>query len=213
MDEFRFGNNERPDALDRALKTAQRAVELDATSQLAHLALAETHYFRRELGAFRPAADRVLALNPRDTTNVHWMGMLIAYSGDWATGHSIAVKVRQLNPHHPSWFYFFYANYHYHEREYEQAVEALEKINMPGYYFVSLNLAMATAQLGRIEEARQHLKTFIALAPDVARNPRAEFSKWWYPSEEFIEHRLDGLRKAGLDIAGERPEDSDNSGG
>ena len=202
VDEYRFNFNPPPDALERALHTAQRAVEADATSQLAYRSLAEAHYYRRELSACRVAADRALALNPRDTANVHWMGMLIAYAGDWATGRSIAEKVKQLNPHHPGWFYFFFVSYHYREREYEQALEAAEKLNMPGYYFVSLELAMINAQLGRTEEARKHLKTLIALAPDVARDPRAELSKWWF-SEDFIEHRLDGLRKAGLEIPGD----------
>jgi tetratricopeptide (TPR) repeat protein len=128
--------------------------------------------------------------------------MLIAYAGDWATGHSIAEKVKQLNPHHPSWFYFFYATYHYHEREYEQALEAAEKVNMPGYYFVSVELAMANAQLGRIEEARIHLRKTFELAPDFARYAREEISKWWGFSEDFVEHRLEGLRKAGLEVVG-----------
>jgi TolB-like protein/Flp pilus assembly protein TadD/predicted Ser/Thr protein kinase len=203
VDEHRFNFNPPRDALDSALRTAQRAVELDATSQLAYRSLAEAHYYRFELSAFRLAADRALALNPRDTANVHWMGMLIAYSGDWETGHSIAEKVRQLNPHHPSWFYMFYLSYHYQAREYEQALAAAEKVNMPGYYFVSLDLAMINAQLGRTDEARKHLKTFIELAPDVARDPRVEISKWWGFSEESIEHKLDGLRKAGLEISGD----------
>jgi len=202
VDEYRFRFDPPPGALDRALRAAQRAVELDATSQLAHRSLAEAHYYRRELSAFRAAAGRALALNSRDTANVHWMGMLLAYAGDWTTGHSIAKKVQQLNPHHPSWFYMFYSCFHYHECEYEQALAAAEKINMPGYYFVSLELMMANAQLGRIEEARKQLKLVLELAPDVARNLRAEISKWWWPSEEFIEHRLEGLRKAGLDADG-----------
>ncbi len=71
VDDFRFNFNPPPDALERALSTAQRAVELDATSQLAYRSLAEAYYYRRELRAFRPAAERALALNPRDTTNVH----------------------------------------------------------------------------------------------------------------------------------------------
>ena len=203
VDEHRFNFNPPPDALDRALRTAQRAVELDATSQLAYRSLAEAHYYRFELSAFRLAADRALALNPRDTANVHWMGMLIAYSGDWEIGHSIAEKVRQLNPHHPSWFYMFYLNYHYQAHEYELALAAAEKVNMPGYYFVSMDLAMINAQLGQTEEARKHLKTFIELAPDVATDPRVEISKWQGFSEEFIEHKLDGLRKAGLEIPGD----------
>ena len=55
-------------------------------------------------------------------------------------------------------------------------------------------------QLGRREEARKHLERFIELAPDVARNIRAEHSKWY--SEDLVELRLEGLRKAGLDVDG-----------
>ena len=43
LDEFRLDFNARPDALDRALHTAQRALELAATSQLAYRSLAEAH--------------------------------------------------------------------------------------------------------------------------------------------------------------------------
>ena len=202
LDEFRFDFNARPDALDRALSAAQRAVELDATSQLAYRSLAEAHYFRRELGAFRPAADRVLSLNPRDTSNIAIIGHLIAYGGDWPGGCSVVQKVMQLNPHHAGWLHFVFVWDHYRKREYEQALAAAEKINMPGHFMESGALAAINARLGRSEAARKHLETFLQLAPDVARNPRAEFSKWWV-SEEFVEHLVDGLRKAGLDIDGD----------
>jgi TolB-like protein/cytochrome c-type biogenesis protein CcmH/NrfG len=204
VDEFRFHSNERPDALDRALRTAQQAVELDATSQLAYRSLAEAHYYRRELSAFRPAADRVLALNPRDTSNVAFIGNLIAFSGDWPTGRSVVEKVMQLNPHHAGWLHFVFVTDHYRRREFERALEAAEKINMPGDFWVSAYLAAIHAQLGRPEAARKHLETFVELAPDVARNPRAEWSRW-FVSEEFVEHVVDGLRKAGLEIDGETP--------
>ncbi len=206
LDEFRFGFNVQPDALDRALSAAQRAVELDATSQLAYRALAEAHYFRRELGAFRPVADRALALNPRDTSNVGMIGSLIAMAGDWPRGCSVVQKVMQLNPHHAGWLHFVFVWDHYRKREYEQALEAAEKINMPGHLAVSIALAAINAQLGRTEAARKHLNRFVELAPDVARNVRAEESKWWL-SEEIVEHIVDGLRKAGLEVdgAGETP--------
>ena len=201
LDEFRFDFNVLPDALDRALHTAQRAVELDATSQLAYRALAEAHYFRRELGAFRPAADRVLSLNPRDTSNVGMIGSLIAYAGDWPRGCAVVRKVMQINPHHAGWLNFVFVDDHYRKGEYEQALEAAEKVNMPGHFVLSANLAMINAQLGRTEAARKHLKTFIDLAPDAARNMRAELWKWLF-SEEVVEHQMDGLRKAGLDVDG-----------
>ena len=203
LDEFRFDFNSRPDALDRALSVAQRAVKLDATSQLSYRSLAEAHYFRGELGAFRPAADRVLSLNPRDTGNVAIIGHLIAFGGDWPRGCSVVQKVMQLNPHHAGWLHFVFVYDHYRKREYEQALAAAEKINMPGHFWVSAFLAAINAQLGRTEAAREHLKTFLELAPDVGRNVRAEISKWQV-SDELVEHLVDGWRKAGLDVDDDR---------
>ena len=202
LDEFRFDFNVLPDALDRALQAAHQAVQLDATSQLAYRSLAEAHYFRKERGAFLMAADRVLSLNPRDTSNVGMIGNLIAYSGEWERGCAVVRKVMQLNPHHAGWLNFAFVDDHYRKGEYEQALEAAEKINMPGHFVVHSDLAVINAQLGRTEEARKHLKTFLELAPDAARNFRAELSKWYY-SDEIVEHKVEGLRKAGLDVDGD----------
>ena len=85
--------------------------------------------------------------------------------------------------------------------EYAQALEVAEKINMPSHLWLHSDLAIINAQLGRTEEARKHLKKFMELAPDAARNIRAEMAKWYY-SDELTEHKLDGLRKAGLDVDG-----------
>ena len=199
LDEFRFDFNVQPDSLDRGLHAARRAVELDATSQLAYRSLAEAHYLRKERGAFFQAADRVLELNPRDTNNVGMIGSLIAIAGEWERGCKAVRKVMQLNPHHAGWLHFVFFERHYHNREYEQALEAAEKVNMPGHYPLHADLAIVNAQLGRMEEARKHLKTLVELAPDTARNYPAEMSKWYF-SDELVEHKLEGLRKAGLDV-------------
>ena len=191
-----------PDTLDRALQTAQRAVELDATSQNAYRSLAEAHYYRRELSAFRPAAERVLALNPRDTSNVAMTGQLIAYGGDWPRGRAVSEKAVEMNPHHAGWLNFMFVHDHYRKGEYEQAPEFAEKINMPGYSWASGVLAMIHGQLGNAEEARKHLEAFFALTPMPARFVVSMLSKW-FNSEQFAEHVLDGLRKAGFDVEGD----------
>ena len=87
--------NPRPNSLDRALRAARHAVELDATSTEAHYALALALYFRRELGPFRQAADRVVALNPRDASHVGQMGQIIAFSGDWTSGLPVLERAMQ----------------------------------------------------------------------------------------------------------------------
>ena len=180
------------------LQAARRAVELDATSQLAYRALAEAHYFRKELSAFRPAAERGLSLNPRDTSNVAMIGDLIAMSGDWERGCLIVRQVMQMNPHHAGWLHFIVVYDHYFKRQYEQALEAAEKVNMPGHIWDSGVLAMVNAQLGRSEETRKHRDRFAGLAPDSTQILRNDISKWWWNSKEFAEHLVDGYRKAGL---------------
>ena len=89
LDEFRMDYNLRPDPLERALQMAQCAAALDATSQLAYMTLAQAHFCRKELSAFRPVVDRALSLNPRDTSNLAELGNLKAFSGDWEAGCAI----------------------------------------------------------------------------------------------------------------------------
>ena len=124
--EHKLGFNTRPDPLDRALGAARRGVELDATSQIVYSALAHAHHCRRELGAFRAAAERVLTLNPRETHCVAFMGLLIATAGDWAKGTSVMREVLALNPHHAGWCHLVFVWDHYRKHEYDKAVEAAE---------------------------------------------------------------------------------------
>ena len=52
LQEYMHGFNQKPGALDRALKFAQRAVNEDPASGLANYSLAQVYYFRRDLGAY-----------------------------------------------------------------------------------------------------------------------------------------------------------------
>ena len=101
-----YGFDGRPDPLGRALQAARKAVDLDPSSHRAHQALAETLFWRKEIQAFRPAAERAVALNPMDGCAVASIGALIAYSGDWERGCALVERVVALNPHHPGWYWF-----------------------------------------------------------------------------------------------------------
>ena len=84
----------------------------------------------------------------------------------------------------------------------KQALEAAEKINLPGHHWQSAALAAIHAQLGHVEEARTQLVKFVQQAPEISQDPRAKLSKFM-ASEELVDHLLDGLRKAGLEIEGD----------
>ena len=198
---FAQGFNPLADSLGRALTAAQRAVDAAPSNHLAYFALASTLFFRKDKLAFRVAAERCLELNPMDGSSMAFLGMLMAGSGDWDRGTALVESAMRLNPNHPGWYKFAIFYSAYHKREYRQALEAALGINLPGYFHTHAAQAAAYGQLGLREEAQGPLQQLLGLRPDFATAAREEYGKWQEPPE--VEHLLEGLRKAGLEIEGE----------
>src|SRR5208282_205062 len=60
-------------------------------------------------------------------------------------------------------------------------------------------LAAACGQLGEREAAAKAIRDLLHLRPNLGQTVRQEFKKWWDP--EYVESVIDGLRKAGLEMA------------
>jgi hypothetical protein len=73
---------------------------------------------------------------------------------------------------------------------------------MPEFYWSQAHLAQAYAQLGRTREAKAAADRLLEVDPDFARNARAE-PRIWNVTDAFLEHELEGLRRAGLEIPDE----------
>jgi TolB-like protein/cytochrome c-type biogenesis protein CcmH/NrfG len=198
-EENNHGFNVRPDPVGRALAAARRAVDAAPSNHLAHHALASVLYFRRETQAFRSAAQRAIELNPMDGFTIGYMGFLISYSGDWERGCALMEKARNLNPNHPGWYWFPPFFNAYRKGDYRAALELALKVNMPGFWRNELALAATYGQLGELELARNAARELLAVRPDFAAVAWEECGKWWGP--ELVEQIIDGLRKAGLEIA------------
>jgi adenylate cyclase len=80
--ECEMGFNPRPEALERALSAARRAIELDSAGHRGYQALALVLFLRKEIQAFRTAAEKAIALNPMDGCNIAQLGSYIAYAGE-----------------------------------------------------------------------------------------------------------------------------------
>ena len=198
-DEHMFGFNVLPDPLGRAQAAARRAVELSPTSALASQALAQSLFFRRELDACRPVAERTIALNPMDGAISAFIGLLLSLSGDWERGCAAAEAARKLNPHFPGWYWLAPAFNAFHKGDYREAIAAAKRVNIPGYFWVPATTAAAFGQLGDLGAAQNALRELLAIRPEFGSTARVEFSKWFQP--DLLETYLDGLRKAGLDIS------------
>lgn len=198
-EEYAHGFNVRPDPIGRALAAARHAVEIAPSNHLAYFALASAQFFRRDIQAFRNSAERAISLNPMDGFTAAYLGFQIAYAGDWERGCALAAHARQINPHFPGWYWFPSFFDAYRKSDYRGALDFALKVNMPGLWRTHLALAAAHGQLGEQDMARQAVRDLLVIRPDFAAIAREELGKWW--DAELIEHLIDGLRKAGLEIA------------
>jgi len=197
-EEHRFGFNVEPDPLGRSLQAARRATQAAPSSHVSHLALAQAHYFRKELEAFRNAAERAIALNPMDGATIEYLGHLLAFAGDWERGCDLAERARQLNPHHPPWYWALPLLDACRRGDYLGARAFVSKALMPGQHFSYALFAAVHGQLGEREAAGNALRELLALKSDFADIARDQFAKWYPP--ELVEQLIDGLRKAGLEV-------------
>ena len=198
-DECIHGFGCEPGTLDRAVQAARRAVDLGSANHKAWQALAWAQFARKEFKASRVAAERAISLNPWDASAAGHLGQVIAYSGDWDRGCELIARAVKLNPNHPGWFWYAPFLNAYRKNDYSGALDFAFKMNMPGVPLVLVALAATHGQLGQLEPARVAVSELLALKPDYARIARREIGTLCDPP--LVEHIIDGLRKAGLDIA------------
>ena len=197
-EEYTHGFNRKPDPIGRAHTAARRAVEAAPSNHLAYHALASAQFFRRELQAFGNSAEKAVALNPMDGFTTAYIGSLIAYAGNWERGCALAEHARGLNPHHPGWYWFPSFFDAYRKNQYRAALDFALKVNMPGFWRTAFALAAAYGQLGEQEAARTAVRELLGVRPDFPAVAHEELEKWWNPP--LVEHLLEGLRKAGLEL-------------
>jgi tetratricopeptide (TPR) repeat protein len=151
----------RPNSLDRAITAARRGIAAAPSNQIAHAALAQGLFFKRDLEVLRSAAHRAIAPNPMDACRWAFMGTLIGSSGDLEYVAALTEKVMELNPKHPGWYRFAPYWKEFAKGDYRAALAIALKINLPSYFFTHVALAAAYGQLCELENARTALRELL----------------------------------------------------
>ena len=71
------------------------------------------------------------------------------------------------NPHNPEWCYLPFFYNHYRKGEYEAALQALKKINMPEDPWPQMGIAATRGQLNQRDLARDSMPPPIESSPNV----------------------------------------------
>jgi serine/threonine protein kinase/tetratricopeptide (TPR) repeat protein len=184
-------------ALERLRQAAERSVEIDPLCQIGWCQMAFAHGYGRDLAALRMAAERAISLNPLNSTALAVAGTMLANSGDWEHGLEVVRQAMANNPNHEGWYHIIFFADHYRRGEYEQALAALSRINMPAWPRRALGATCVAGQLGRSAEARAALASVAKIDPGLL-DPAAARRMWgvWIWDEALVEHLMDGFLKA-----------------
>ena len=195
------GFNPKPDPLERCLRL--RGAPWNST----HLVIAATtpwqltHFYRKEIPAFRQRR------RPRHRAQSDgWMqcrppGQFIAYAGEWERGCDLVERALSSIRIIPAGTGSRFPLNAYRKGDYPAALAYALKINLPNFHWTHTTLAAIYGQLGQREEARKAVQELLKLNPHAAQMARTALQGVFEP--DFVEHLLDGLHKAGLEIPDE----------
>jgi adenylate cyclase len=187
--------NRMPGQLERALVSAQRAVELDENDSRCHRILSSvyTHLRRYDLAEFH--SERSLALNPNDAMAVIYRGGLLRWLGRGEESVEWYRKAMRLNPYHPNWYWNAMAHALHSAGLYAEALDAYGRVTEPPSFHHAY-VAACHAELGEREKARADAELALETKPDFT------VSGWGrrlpYKNAADLQRFLDGFRKAGL---------------
>jgi TolB-like protein len=173
------------EALEAAMRAAQKAVALDDRDALAHCTLGRVHVFSAEVEAGISQLETAIELNP-SFAFAHF-GLGHAFFSQARAEESVAAidNAMRLSPH-----------------DAEALAWARRGTRHPTSGFPAfIVLAMVLGRMDRHEEARAALATLLDLKPDFSV---AFMKKYFHFYEQAaIDHVVEGLRKAGLEIPNE----------
>jgi len=201
-EEYHHRRNERLDdyvALDRALRLAEEALQLDTVNHVARGTLALVLMFRGDYERGKAEAYRTIELSPNDALWLSLLGIYLVQQEDFESGLRMTRRAIELNPSPPRWIPMAFFLGHYHEGLYEEALADAVALELGGDFRGPLFAAAAYGQLGRLDEAGRALNEMRMLWRRPVGELRAELIDRHSMAPATTDHLLEGLVKAGLE--------------
>ena len=185
------------DLLDRALRAAQRGVELNPESARAYQMLATVLFTRRDPVASFAASEKAMALNGLDTTIVSDYGGRLIMTGELKRGMDMLSRAADTGSIRPSWYSFYLFLGHYLANDTPEAARQAGLIAADAYPLAPLARTLAAIAAGRPVEARAAFEQLAAARPAWRTHARTEILRL-FPASLTAERVLRDLASAHL---------------
>jgi TolB-like protein len=199
---FRFAIDAKPSPpLDLALDAARRAVDLDPENMRGLQAYMTALFFHGDVDAALKVGARAAAINPNDTEFVAEYGLRLALSGEWRRGKDLMLQVLDRSPGPLGYYESVIALCYYMQAEYQAAATWIGKANLQANPIYHLIAAAIFGQVGQMKEAGLERDWLVRNAPEFLTELPETIKMRNVPPQDLA-HFADGLRKAGLTVAG-----------
>lgn len=179
---------------------ADKALELDPNSMFVRNIYIYKCFVSNDKEHFFMEADKLLAMNPKSPGRLGLIGFHLSLYGDWVRGKAILDRVMLATSRFPRFFYGATMLYHYRLNEYEQALKEANQYDLPAVFWGPMLRAAVMGQMGKTDGARANIDHVRKLKPDFEKKALYLISRF-VKEEELVDQIVDGLRKAGLEIA------------
>jgi TolB-like protein len=188
---------------DMAVEAANRAIEIAPNDAFVRGLVARAAWMACQPDLLRIETMRAIELNPNDPQNLGPLGNLMAYSGFWDEGVSLAEKGIALTaPSTPRWWWWAVAKRAFANEDYLLAFDAFRKSYVEQLWISHLHMAYTLPFLDRVKEARAHVATLLKMRPGFTIREADAYYKMWCFAPSYREKMCDALRIAGLSDGG-----------
>jgi adenylate cyclase len=183
-------------ARKQAYEAAARALALDANIPRAYSVLGVLQVVDGRYEEAMESARKAVSLGPNSADAYVNLAIVLMFSGRPAEALAAMETALRLNPRPFPGVYGYYGAVLFMNRQYEKAIEPLEKARESSY-FAREYLAGSYAQLGRMDDAKIEIDSLLKVYPNMC------LSFYWvyyahHRREADRAHLLDALRKADL---------------
>jgi TolB-like protein len=187
-------------SLQACLEVATRAVAMDDEDPYAHFVFSLILLWHREYDRAFAEVRRCLALAPSSAEGHLHLASMQYYCGDPSSSIDMLNAYMRLDPFYPELALHFLAQAQHSLGQFDAAVATL-KLRLernPNSETAYALLASCYGHLGRIAEGRSAWAEVMRIAPDFSVEQRWRTLPFRNPDD--FEHRVEGLRKAGLPV-------------
>ena len=186
--------------VELAIGCANQSVLLEPASARTRCVMSAALLVKGELASARRELDLALRHNNESLAYREVVGWLMALAGDWDQGVALMRSAMERNPYyHPCVSHGLWADA-LRRGDFESAYSHALGYRVASFFWRELMIACSLGHLGRTEEAATSAAELLRSKPQFAYRGRRLIAHY-IKSDELRDIVIEGLRKAGIDVA------------